>query len=83
MKKFNSSLADSQASTVSPVPPEQFDFAAYEAYAAGLNERCKEFWESESGVLVYRRMRVAECFSFGCHDKKRSLELQLGLWSKA
>ena len=78
MMKFNNKIADSQASIVVPVSPDKFDFDAYAAYTESLNERCDDFWKASSGVLVYRRMRVAECFSFGCSDRKRSLELQLG-----
>lgn len=78
MKKFNTLLADSQATAIQPVSPEKFNFDAYVAYSELLNSRCADFWQARSGVLVYRRMRVAECFSYGCADKKRSLELQLG-----
>ncbi|MGV8136759.1 MAG: uroporphyrinogen decarboxylase family protein [Mangrovibacterium sp.] len=82
-KKFNHQLGDAQATQVVPVKPESFDFDAYGAYAAGLNQTCAEFRRQESGVLVYRRMRVAECFSYGCRDMKRSLELQLGALEKS
>lgn len=78
MKKFNTKIADSQATGILPVSPDNFDFEAYEAYAGSLNKRCADFWQAESGVLVYRRMRVAECFSYGCANMKHSLELQLG-----
>ena len=47
-------------------------------YADELNERCDAFWKADSGVVVYRRMRVADCFSYGCRDMKSSLENQLG-----
>lgn len=82
-KKFNYQLGDAQATQVVPVKPENFDFDAYGAYAAGLNQTCTEFRQQESGVLVYRRMRVAECFSYGCREMKRSLELQLGALEKS
>lgn len=83
-KKFDNQLADSQATAVTPVAPEDFDFVAYETYAAELNKKCADFWGKQSqGVLVYRRMRVAECFSYGCRDMKRSLELQLGALEKS
>jgi hypothetical protein len=82
-KKFDNRLADSQSTQVLPVKPENFDFDRYEAYASGLNRKCSAFWKQESGVVVYRRVRVAECFSFGCRDKKRSLELQLGALEKS
>ncbi len=78
MKKFDNQLADSQATNVSPVKPGDFDFEAYEAYAAELNQTCAKFREQSTGVLVYRRMRVAEVFSYGCRDMKQSLEWQLG-----
>jgi len=82
-KQFDNKLADSQATQVLPVKPENFNFEKYEAYAAGLNKTCANFWQQKSGVLVYRRMRVAECFSFGCSDMKHSLELQLGALEKS
>jgi len=80
---FNNKLADSQATQVSPVKPENFDFSAYEAYSNELNKTCSTFWQEKTGILVYRRMRVGECFSYGCRDKKRSLELQLGALKKS
>ncbi|HPR30988.1 MAG TPA: uroporphyrinogen decarboxylase family protein [Prolixibacteraceae bacterium] len=83
MKKFDNTIADSQATRVVPVSPWKFDFKGYNAYALELNQRCSEFWNSDSGVLVYRRMRVAECFSHGCRDRKNSLELQLGALQKS
>ena len=83
MDKFNNQLSDSQASEVTPVKPCDFDFDAYEDYMLQLNQTCAKFWERPSGVLVYRRVRVAECFSYGCRDMKRSLELQLGALQKS
>jgi hypothetical protein len=82
-KKFDARLADAQATYVLPVKPENFDFGKYESYCATLNQTCLEFWKLKSGVAVYRRMRVGECFSFGCRDMKRSLELQLGALEKS
>ncbi len=82
-KKFDNQLADAQATQVVPINPENFDFAKYEAYANELNQTCDSFWKKPSGVVVYRRMRVGECFSFGCKDMKRSLELQLGALEKS
>ncbi len=76
--KFDTSKGDSQATKVQPIAPANFDFAEYVAYQYPLEERCREFMESQSGVLVYRRMRVAEVFAGGCADMKKSLELQLG-----
>jgi hypothetical protein len=77
-KTFNTSLADSQATDVKKISAEEFDFAAYQDHVLDLEERCRQFWQAKSGVLVYRRMRVAEVFSYGCKDKKNSLEWQLG-----
>ena len=76
--EFNSSLADSQATPVTPVTPEQFDFDAYGAYEAQLNTRCEQFWKADQGVLVYRRMRVKEVFAADAGDMKKSLHWQLG-----
>jgi len=83
MKKFNSLLKDSQSTEVIPVQPEEFDFDEYKAYADKLNIKCDAFWKAESGVMVYRRMRVGECFSYGCRDMKKSLEYQLGALKKS
>jgi uroporphyrinogen-III decarboxylase len=80
---FNNKLADSQATEVQPIKPEHFDFDKYRDYADALNKTCSSFWQKESGIAVYRRMRVAECFSYGCRDKERSLELQLGALEKS
>jgi len=77
-KEFDQNKADSQATAIEPVTPDAFDFAAYKAYEDGLLDKCKSFWDSDSCVLVYRRMRVAEVFSYGCRDMKNSLALQLG-----
>lgn len=83
MKKFDTSIADSQAVSVTPIKPENFDIDDYLSYSEGLNKKCEDFWSADSGVVVYRRMRVAECFSFGSRDMKRSLELQLGSLEKS
>lgn len=76
--EFNVNLADSQATAVTPIEAEKFDIEEYAAYARALDETCKKFWESNSGVLVYRRMRVKEVFAEDCRDMKKSLEWQLG-----
>ena len=75
---FDASLADSQATAVTPLCPAAFDFGAYADYAARLEERCKAFWEAPSGVLVYRRMRVQEVFAGDCRNMEHSLHWQLG-----
>jgi uroporphyrinogen-III decarboxylase len=82
-KIFNNQLADAQATQVLPIRPEAFDFDGYEEYAAELNKFCDSFWQQNAGIAVYRRMRVGECFSFGCRDMKSSLELQLGALEKS
>jgi len=83
VKKFNIDLTDSQATEVIPVRPENFDFLEYIAYTEELNQKCADFRAARAGVAVYRRMRVADCFSAGCRDMKRSLENQLGALKKS
>ena len=75
---FDQTGIDVQATPAEPVPPEAFDFEAYADYEASLLERCRAFWEADSGVLVWRRMRTAEVFTWGCRDMKASLASQLG-----
>ncbi|MGV8093930.1 MAG: uroporphyrinogen decarboxylase family protein [Mangrovibacterium sp.] len=82
-KSFDSGKNDAQATKVEPVKVSGFCFEAYQEYAQGLTERCEKFVQASSGVLVYRRMRVAEVFSFGCRDMKQSLEWQLGALQKS
>ena len=82
-KKFDNTIRDSQSSTVEPINPKDFDFGAYKKYADELNLRCEEFSTKKSGVLVYRRMRVAECFSYGCKNIETSLANQLGALQKS
>jgi hypothetical protein len=77
-ERFDQTIADAQATPVEPVTPEVFDFEAYADYEASLLERCRAFWRAASGVLVWRRMRTAEVFTYGCKDMKASLEWQLG-----
>lgn len=60
---FDIEAADSQATEVPPVSPKTFDFDAYEDYEYALRDRCRSFCVSDSGVLVYRSVRVAEVFS--------------------
>ena len=75
---FDQTGIDVQATPAEPVSPDAFDFKAYVDYDAALLERCRRFWQAESGVIVNRRMRIAEVFSYGCKDMKASLEWQLG-----
>lgn len=74
---FDSSVADAQGTSVVPLPAYRFDADAYAAYAADLEKRCEAFASARTGVLVHRRFRVPEVFSWACADMKRSLELQL------
>ena len=77
-KTFDQTSVDVQATPAEPVRPQAFDFEAYADYEASLQNRCRDFWLADSGVLVHRRMRIAEVFSYGCRDMKASLEWQLG-----
>lgn len=75
---FDYKKADSQAVRVVPMRPEEFPFDIHEEYEAVRLERCRSFLGAKEGVLVYRRMRVGECFSAGCADAGQSLRLHLG-----
>ncbi len=77
-EKFDITSRDPQSTPVTPVGTDEFDFEAYHAYEESKMEFCRDFQQRESGVAVYRRMRVAEVFADGCADMKRSLEWQLG-----
>lgn len=83
MKKFDTSKSDSQATNVDAVKVNDFPFEVYREYEQELLERCTRFINSDSGALVYRRMRVAEVFSYDCRDMKKSLEWQLGALQKS
>ena len=83
MAKFDTTKNDTQATIVDPVKISDFPFNSYQEYEHKLTERCKKFLKVDSGVLVYRRMRVAEVFSYGCRDMKQSLEWQLGALRKS
>ncbi len=76
--KFDTGKADAQATSVEPVKATDFNIEEYRDYVRELTGRCERFNGSDSGVLVYRRMRVADVFSAGCRDMKQSLEWQLG-----
>ena len=82
-KTFDISQSDTQASLADRVKVTDFCFSEYEAYVRERRDRCVAFMKSRSGVLVYRRMRVAEVFSYGCKDMKESLEWQLGALKKS
>lgn len=83
MKKFDTSKNDAQATKVEPVKVADFPFGTYQEYESELTKKCLKFIQAESGALVYRRMRVAEVFSYGCRDMKQSLEWQLGALQKS
>ena len=80
---FDITKNDSQATDIQPVAAKNFDFDAYSEYENNLLKTTGKFFNSQSGVLVYRRMRAAEVFSYSCRDMKRSLELQLGCLSES
>lgn len=82
-KTFNTSGSDAQATLAEPVKVSDFCFNEYAEYAGELSNRCEAFMKKSSGVLVYRRMRVAEVFSYGCREMKQSLEWQLGALKKS
>ncbi|MDR0810709.1 MAG: uroporphyrinogen decarboxylase family protein [Paludibacter sp.] len=75
---FDTTKSDSQATDVQPIAAEKFDFDSYNEYEHSLLKTTGEFFNAQSGVLVYRRMRAAEVFSYSCRDMRRSLEVQLG-----
>lgn len=71
-------MADSQATVIEPISNEHFNFDAFAEYEAELDERCAAFSQIDTGVLVHRRMRVTEVFSYGCRHMEESLAWQLG-----
>ena len=75
--KFDVSKADSQGTTVKPLPAADFDIERYADYEASLEDNCKSFHAASEGAAVYRRFRVPEVYSWGCRDRKLSLEWQL------
>ncbi len=83
MKEFDVSTHDAQATTVTPVASESFDYTAYAKYTAAKRDSIQRFLAEESGGLVYRRMRAGECFSGQCRDMAYSLAMQLGALQKS
>ena len=75
---FDTTLRDSQSTAVRELEPSAFDFEKYAEYAAAQDKKVKAFLEADSGVLVYRRFRVAEVYGWECRDRELSLRLQLG-----
>jgi len=80
---FNYKLSDAQGTAMEPLSVSQFDFDKYGEYESALLEKCGDFNNRGSGVLVYRRFRVPEVFSWGCASASQSLEWQLGALSKS
>ena len=80
---FDTSLRDSQSTAVNELAPDRFDLDAYAAYTAKQDEKVEKFLEADSGVLVYRRFRVAQVYGAECKDKELSLRLQLGALQKS
>ena len=75
---FDFTLADSQATAVCPIEPKGFDTNRYADYADKLDEGCRNFWNADQGIMVYRRMRVKEVFAQDSRSMERSLRWQLG-----
>lgn len=75
---FDFTLADSQATAVTPIEPADFCVNEYSDYADALDERCDKFWKADEGVLVYRRMRVKDVFAQDSRSMEKSLRWQLG-----
>lgn len=80
---FDYTLSDSQATPVEPLSPRAFDYSAWGEYEESCRERCRAFWRADSGVLVHRRVRVAEVFAGGCRSSEESLARQLGALHKS
>lgn len=74
---FDYNSKDSQGTVVAPIEICDFDVEEYASYNSSLLEKNSRFWNSSSGVAVYRRFRVPEVFSFGCRDMEYSLKCQL------
>ena len=77
-RAFDTSKRDVQASPVEPVDPGCFDYEAFLAREERQLDCCRAFRDAGEGILVHRRMRVAEVFSDLCGDMPLSLRLQLG-----
>ena len=58
--------SDAQGTPVEPLDPSAFDYDGFAEHEAVCTRRCREFWGSGSGVLVNRRFRVPEVYSYGC-----------------
>ncbi len=80
---FDNTLRDSQSTLVKELSPDQFDLDRYAEYAGKQDEKVRAFMEADSGVLVYRRFRVAEVYGWECRDRELSLRLQLGALARS
>jgi hypothetical protein len=68
---------------VQPISPEVFDLQAYHTYTEEKADSNAKFAASDSGLLVYRRVRANGVFYDKCRDYKESLALQLGALKKS
>jgi hypothetical protein len=80
---FNQVLLDSQAITVQPLNPDNFDWYEYFQHSQEINERYASFLGMPSGIAVWQRVRAAEVFRDGCSDMHFSLGLQTGALKKS
>jgi uroporphyrinogen-III decarboxylase len=83
MTTFDYTLKDAQAMPVTPIEPQDFDLARYEAFAAEADQRYADFLQKSSGLAVWQRVRVGEVFRDACRDMRHSLRLQLGGLTKS
>ncbi len=82
-KGFDITLADSQATPAQRIEPEDFDFGRYHDYESGLLQGNMKFFEADSGIQVYRRMRGEGVYYDKCREHADSLALQLGVLEKS
>jgi hypothetical protein len=78
MSNTYNTRSDAQGTPAEPLDPSDFDYDGFAEHEAVCTRRCREFWASDSGVLVHRRFRVPEVYSYGCRDMRQSLAWQLG-----
>ncbi len=76
-KEFDYTKADSQGTSLAPLAADRFDIEAWVDYEVEKLAGCGAFEAAPEGVAVYRRFRVPEVFSWGCRERKMSLEWQL------
>jgi hypothetical protein len=83
MTTFDYTLKDAQAMPITPIDPQDFDLARYEAFAAEADQRYAGFLSKPGGLAVWQRVRVGEVFRDACRDMRHSLRLQLGGLTKS